>query len=312
MPGFFRRSASAISDGARKRIAALKPYPTLDTWRNPVTRGFARRLQNEEARRLLDEIDFEYRITSGAAGGVEGVFYETENAKDDAPIILFVHGGGFVAGGPKDNASSVLPICYLSGCNGFGPDYSLLPEAHYPTQIEEFSAVYHGLCGEHPGARFVVVAVSTGAAIALSAMMQWRDEGAPLPIGAVFLSPCVDGMGASDTQVSLAGRDPVIRSSRGAYIRNLFRYYAPGEALNNPAVSPLYGDFSGLPPMLAHAGGREVLMGDAARLVQAAGRVGVAARLQIYDGMYHRFHAHWSLDEARDAHREIAEFIQSL
>ncbi len=312
MPGFFHRSGSAISDGARKRIAALKPYPTLDMWRNPVTRVFARRLQNEDARKLLDEIDFEYRITEETAGDVDGVYYETENSSNDAPIILYVHGGGFVAGGPSENAASILPTCFLSGCNGFGPDYSLLPEATYPTQIEEINAVYHALCVGHPGARIVLFGESTGAAIALSAMMQWRNEGAHLPVGAVFISPCVDGLGASDTQISLDGRDPVIRSSRGSYMRNLFRFYAPDTALDDPGVSPLYGEFEGLPPILTQAGSREVLLGDAARLTQAASRAGVDARLQVFDGMYHRFHAHWSLDEAREAHRDIAEFILSL
>ncbi len=312
MPGFFRRSGGAVSDAARKRMAALKPHPTLDMWRNPVTRGIARRLQNEDARRLLGEIDFEYRMTEDTAGGVEGVYYETENATDGAPIILYVHGGGFVAGGPSDNAAGVLPTCYLSGCNGFGPDYALLPDAFYPTQIEEINAVYHALCAGQPGARIVLFGESTGAAIALSAMMQWRDEGAPLPVGAVFVSPCVDGMGASDTQITLDRRDPVIRSLRGSYMRNLFRFYAPDAALDDPRVSPLYGDFEGLPPILTQTGGREVLLGDAARLTQAASRAGVDARLQVFDGMYHRFHAHWSLDEARDAHRDIAEFIGAL
>ncbi len=312
MPGFFRRSGAAVSDGARKRMATLKPYPTLDMWRNPVTRGFARRLHNEESRRLLEEIDFDYRLTEGSVGGVEGVFYETENAANDAPIILYVHGGGFVAGGPTENAAGVLPTCYLSGCNGFGPDYSLLPDAAYPTQIEEVNAVYHALCADHAGARIILFGEATGAAIALSAMMQWRDEGAPLPVGAVFASPCVDGLGASDTQITLDGRDPVIRSVRGSYMRNLFRFYAPDAAPDDPGVSPIYGDFEGLPPMLTHAGGREVLLGDAARLTQAATRAGVDARLQVFDGMYHRFHAHWSLDEAREAHRDIAEFICSL
>ena len=143
-------------------------------------------------------------------------------------------------------------------------------------------------------------------------MMRWRDEGAPMPAGAVFLSPCLDGSGASDTQITLDKRDPLIRSMGGAYVRNLFRYYAPEAALNDPDVSPLYGRFEGLPPLLAHAGGREVLLGDAARLVNEASRAGVDARLMIYDGMYHLFHAHWSLDEARDAHQDIAAFIGAL
>ena len=312
MPGFFRRSNVPISDSARKRMAALKPYPTLDMWRNPVTRGFARRVRNEEARKTLHEIDFEYRMTQDSAGGVDGVVYETTNSRDDAPIIIFVHGGGFLAGGPKENAASILATCYCSGCTGFGPDYGLLPNAFYPTQIEEVSTAYHALCAQNPAERIILMAESTGAAIALSAMMRWRDEAAPLPAGAIFLSPCVDGLGASDTQITLDKRDPLIRSMRGAYTRNLFRYYAPDTALKDPGVSPLYGSFEGLPPILTHAGSREVFLGDAARLTQTAKRAGVDARLQVFDGMYHLFHAHWSLDEAREAHDDIAAFINAL
>ena len=311
MLGMNRKTGGAISEDARKRIAALKPYPTLDMWRNPVTRGFARRLLNEDFESALEEIDFDYRFTEESAGGVDGVHMETAGGREGAPFILFIHGAGFVAGGPAISAASVLPSCYLSGAEAFGPDYTLLPDAFYPAQIDEISAAYHAIAEHHPEG-VVLVAESTGAAMALSAMMRWRDDGAPQPRGAVFLSPCIDGMGASDTQITLDGRDPLIKSMRGAYMRNLFRFYAPEAPLDDPGVSPIYGRFDRLPPILAQAGSREVLLGDAARLTQAARRAGVDARLQVYDGMYHRFHAHWKLAEAREAHREIAAFIRSL
>lgn len=312
MPGFLRKAGPALSAEAQKRIAALKPYPTLDMWRNPVTRGFARRLIDDDWRKAIDEIDFDYRLTDTNIGGVDGVQYEASGTHEHGALILFVHGGGFVAGGPSVSASVVLPVCHLSGASGFGPDYSLLPDAEYPVQIEEISAVYHALCTEYPRTRIVLMAESTGGAVALAALMRWRNQGAPLPSGAVFLSPCLDGMGASDTQITLDGRDPLIKSLRGGYMRNLFRFYAPQSTLDDPDVSPIYGDFTGLPPILAQAGSREVMLGDAARLTQNARRAGVDARLQVYDGMYHRFHAHWALEEAREANGEIAAFISSL
>ncbi|MEO1251391.1 MAG: alpha/beta hydrolase fold domain-containing protein [Pseudomonadota bacterium] len=312
MPGFARKTGAAVSEDAKKRIAALKPYPSLDMWRNPVTRGFARKLLNDDWRTSVDEIDFEYRLSDASVGGVDGAHYETASSREGAPVILYIHGGGFVAGDPIVCASLVLPICFLTGGDGFGPAYSLLPEATYPVQIDEASDVWNALYTDYPEKRYVLLADSTGAAIALSALMRWRDAGWPLPSAAVFLSPCVDGKGASDTQITLDGRDPLIKSMRGAYMRNLFRYYAPDAQLEDPGVSPIYGDFSGLPPMLVHAGSREVMLGDAARLSASARRVGVDARLQIYDGMYHRFHANWSLAETREAHRDIADFIGAL
>ena len=312
MVGFSRKTGACVSEDARKRIARLKPYPTLDMWRNPVTRGFARKLQNEEWQRTLAELDFDYRSTATNLGGINGVGFETAGSRPDQPVILFVHGGGFVAGGPEICAASLLPSCYLSGADGIGLSYSLLPEAIFPIQIDELSNFYEALCTEHPQKRVVLLAESTGAAIALAALMAWRDQGQPLPAGAVFLSPFIDGTGASDTQISLDGRDPLIKSMRGNYVRNLFRFYAPDTPLDDPAVSPIYGDFTGLPPLLVQAGSREVMLGDAARLSQAARRAGVDTCLQVFDGMVHRFHAFWSLSETRDAHQDIADFIATL
>ncbi|MEM8772495.1 MAG: alpha/beta hydrolase [Pseudomonadota bacterium] len=313
---FLRKTGGAISDDARKRIASLKPLPTLDMWRNPVTRGFARRLANEEWRKSLDKIDFQFRFSATNFGGVDGVYMETDSADnastDPSPLILFVHGGGFVAGGAEVRAGSVLPSCHLSGCDAFGPDCSLLPEAVFPTQIDEADQAYRALCTEHSGRKIILFAESTGCAVALAALMRWREEGHPLPESVVLLSPCIDGTGASDTHIALDGRDPLIKSSHGAYARSLFRFYAPDHPLDDEAVSPIYGDFEKLPRMLIQAGSREVFLGDAARLSQHARRAGVDARLQIFDGMYQGFHADWDLQEAREAHQDIADFIRAL
>lgn len=210
------------------------------------------------------------------------------------------------------NAANALPVCHLSGCEGIGLDYTLLPRAFFPTQIEELDRVYASLTQETPGRRIVLLADSTGAAIALTALMRWRTKGLPAPAGAVFLSPCVDGAGASDTQITADHHDPLIRSMGGKFTRQLFRFYAPDRNLKDWEVSPIYGDFAYLPPMLVHTGSREVLLGDAARLSEAARRAGVETHLRVFDGMFHRFHMHWNLDEAKAAHADIADFIRTL
>jgi acetyl esterase/lipase len=125
----------------------------------------------------------------------------------------------------------------------------------------------------------------------------------------VFASPALDGAGASDTHRTLDGHDPLIRSNRGRNAQRLFQFYAPGEDLKNPMVSPIYGDFTDLPPMLIHVGSREVLLGDAARLAEASRQEGVKSTLRVFDGMFHLFHMHWSLAETKAAHQDIAEFI---
>ncbi len=312
MPVIARRTGTIISDAAKQRIVALKPYPTIDTWRNPLTRAIARRLMNDAWRKTLSEIDFEYRTTAFDIDGVACTHFETAASSPDAPLIFYIHGGGFVAGSSELTAGNLLPVCELSGCEGLGVDYTLLPEAHYPTQIDEVDKAYRAFVAASPTRKIILLSESTGAAIALAALMRWRKDGVLSPAGAIFLSPSIDGKGASDSQITNDRHDPVIRSMGGKYVRQLFSFYAPGADPADPAVSPIYGKFEDLPPFMIHVGGREVLLGDAARLSEAARKAGVDVRLRVFDGMFHRFHMHWSLEEARSAHEDLAEFVKGV
>jgi len=312
MPVIAPRTGAAVSDSAKARLAHLKTYPTLDTWRNPLTRPIARHFVHEAWLKTVNEIDFEYRLSDRKVGGVRCVLYETDGERKDAPVVLYVHGGEFISGSPETHAAIVLPPCRLSGAQAVGVDFSLLPEARFPTQLDEVDHVYKGLRSAEPDRKIVLMADSTGAALALAAMMRWRDGGLAAPAGAVFISPCVDGAGASDTHIALDGQDPLIRSFGGKFFRQLFGYYAPGCDLRNPEISPIYGRFEWLPPLLIHVGAREVLLGDAARLAETARRAGVDAQLRVFDGMFHLFHMHWSLDEAKAAHQDVADFIKGL
>lgn len=312
MPVIARRTGTAISDGAKARIAALKAYPTLDTWRNPLTRGIARHFAHDAWSKTLKEIDFEYRLSDAEIAGVSCTRYETAAADASGPLLINIHGGHFVSGSAATHAAIALPLCRLAGAEGLGINYTLLPEAFFPTQIEEIDRVYKALTEASPGRKIVFVADGVGVALVLSAMMAWRDEGAPAPAGAICLSPCVDGAGASDSHVALDGHDPLIRSSGGRFFRQLFHFYAPERGLEDPAVSPIYGSFQWLPPMMIHAGGRDVLLGDAARLAERARRAGVDVSLRVFDGMFHGFHMHWRLEETRAAHEDLADFVRRL
>lgn len=311
MPIYARRTGNALSSGAKIRLANIKPYPALYVWLNPLTRGIAQRIANENWVRTLEEIDFSYRMQDITISGVPCVKYETEATSKNKKRILYIHGGAFVAGSPRVNASTVLPICHLTGLEGIGVDYTLLPEGRFPTAIDEVDRVYRSLITDELGDDFVIVADSAGGTIALSCLMRWRDDGVKLPCAAVFLSPVVDGNGASDTQITVDGHDPLISSNGGKNIRRLFEYYAPGMNTKDPRISPIYGEFSDLPPLLVHVGSREVQLGDAARLAETARRAGTESHLRVFDGMFHLFHMHWKMDEAKAAHEDIGAFIAS-
>ncbi|WP_411816402.1 alpha/beta hydrolase [Hyphococcus sp. DH-69] len=304
-----RRLGKSMSETARQRIHSLRAYPTLETWMNPLTRSLARHFANQDWLKTQDEIDFTYRISDVVIGGRDCAAYETENTTDTDQMILYIHGGGIVSGSPRINASMILPTCHLSGVPGIGASYTLLPEARFPTQINEIDAVYKALLESHPNKDIILIGDSFGGGIAVSCLLKWRDEKIKLPSRVVLASPALDGTGASDTHVTLDGHDPLMKSNGGRACRRLFNFYAPGQDLKNPMVSPIYGDLTGLPPTLIHVGSREILLGDAARFAEGLRRAGVQSTLRVFDGMFHLFHMHWALEEAKEAHADIAHFI---
>ncbi len=304
-----RRFGPALSNNTRQRMAELRAYPALETWLNPVTRGLARRLANMEWQKTLDEIDFEYRMTEEEIAGRPCVRYETAGARRNDLFILYVHGGGLVCGSPRLNASMVLPAIRLTGAEAVGASYTLLPEGRFPTPLDDVDAIYKALLPAQENKRIVILSDSMGCSLALANLLRWRDEGVRLPDRVVLVSPALDGAAESDTYRTLDRHDPLIRSHNGRNAQKLFQFYAPDEDLKNPLISPIYGYFPGLPPMLVHVGSREVLLGDAARVAEHARRANVESTLRVFDGMFHLFHMHWSLSETKAAHEDIADFI---
>ncbi len=285
-------------------------YPPIDGMSNPLTRSVARRLVNPTWERTLNELDFPYSMTSLTIEDVQCVHIKTENFHEGSPIIIYTHAGAFIAGSARINAAAVIPSVQLSGCEAYSVEYTLAPEKQYPVQRDEVLTVYSALRKKYGHSRkIILMGDSAGGNIALSAALKLRDEGDVLPDQLVLLSPSLDGLVASDTMITLCKKDPLIKRAGIGSLKSVFKHYAGDTPLDDPGVSPIYADLTGMPGVLLHVGSREALLGDSARLSEAARRFGVKATLRVFDGMFHLFHLHWSLPEAKSAHEDIADFI---
>ena len=90
------------------------------------------------------------------------------------------------------------------------------------------------------------------------------------------------------------------------------RYYV-GEnySLDNPLVSPLFAELSGLPPTLVQVGSKEILLDDANRFKALAEAANKSVELSIYPGMWHVFQmfSPW-VDMAEQSILDIRNFIE--
>ena len=143
----------------------------------------------------------------------------------------------------------------------------------------------YGPAGEGVPREVFLAGDSAGGNLTMALMLRLRDEGRNLPKAAAAFSPTTDFTGSSPSMTERAHLDPSIDPQMVPWIASL--YVTDGTPLTHPYVSPAFGDFSGLPPFLVHAGEREVLHDDGKRVVEKAKQAGVDARFKTLPGLIH-------------------------
>ena len=85
----------------------------------------------------------------------------------------------------------------------------------------------------------------------------------------------------------------------------------PQEELLNPCISPLFGDFTGFPPVYIQVGDNEILLSDSVELHKRLLGANVSARLDCFAGMWHVFQMS-PFKTAYEAMDKNAEFIYDI
>jgi len=205
-----------------------------------------------------------------------------------AGAMLYLHGGGYCIGSLATHRHLVGHLSLAAGLRCLALDYRLAPEHPFPAALDDALAAYRWLLAAGVAPRSLVVAGdSAGGGLALAMLVALRDGGTPLPAAAVCLSPWVDLGLDAETLATNAGIDPLVTR---AGLAQMARDYLAGADPRTPLASPLYADLGGLPPLLVHVGGREVLLDDARRLAVRARAAGVAVTLEIWPNAVHCWH----------------------
>jgi acetyl esterase/lipase len=240
------------------------------------------------------------------AGGVSSLALST--GAERGPTVLYLHGGGYIVGSAYGYRPLVGALVAAAGVDALLPDYRLAPEHPFPAALEDALSAYRWLA-EQPGDGGILVAGdSAGGGLACSLLVTLKAQGLPLPAGAVLLCPGVDLTGEGILSPEVA-RDPDALSAS----RRSADAYLAGHPIDDPVVSPLAADFTGMPPMLIQTATGDRFMPEGRLLAEHASRQGVDARLELYPADTHVFHVFWSfLPEAADAVQQAGGFIREM
>src|SRR5258707_6095015 len=241
------------------------------------------------------------------AGGVPADRVTTAASRHDRHII-YLHGGGYVAGWAglcRDltwRLATLCRVCVLS------IDYRLAPEHPCRAALDDAVAAYRWLLaqGADPK-RIALMGDSSGGGLVFATLLRLRDEGVELPAAAVAVSPWTDLALTGPSLHLNAIIDPLIPVELAPRLVDLC--LAAANPLN-PYASPLYGDPTGLPPTLILAGAAEVLRCDAVRMADKMRAAGCHVEIEIWPHMWHVWYMCMRvMPEAKAAVSRIATFV---
>ena len=219
---------------------------------------------------------------------IEGIPAEwIECPESNNGILLYLHGGAYALGSINSHRELVARLAVSTGCAALAINYRLAPEDPYPAALEDSLKAYAWLIAQgHDPARIFLAGDSAGGGLAIAALLALRDEGNPLPAGAVCFSPWFDLTLSGESVSGNAKVDPVLS---GSVLMKYAEQYAGSRKIDDPLVSPLFAELRGLPPVYIQTGSREILLSDAVRLYRKLADAGARVRLDLYEGLHHSF-----------------------
>lgn len=245
-------------------------------------------------------------IREVSINGMYGEWISVDRAHMKKYIIFYCHGGGYMTGSSLYARTLTTKLATSTSMDVFCFDYRLAPENPYPAAIDDALRAWDYVMQLGYGARDVIVAGdSAGGNMALSLVHHLKEQERILPRGLLLMSPWTDMTCSGKSYDTRKDVDPVLDAP---YINRAISCYAPDEDLENPFISPLFGDFENFPPTYIQVGDNEILLQDAVMLHKAMQKDKVSAKLDIFHGMWHVFQMS-PFKTAYEAMDRNAEFI---
>lgn len=274
---------------------------------NDATRSLADARNELDALSSVFPVDPDITVTPEDAGGVPAEWLEAPEI-DAGRVVLYFHGGAYTQGSLLSHRSLCGRLSRACRARVLAVDYRLAPEHPHPAAVEDATTAYRwSLAQGREPHQIVVAGDSAGGGLTTATLLALRDDGAPLPAGAVLLSPWVDLTMSGDSIESRAEQDPICSP---ASLQESATWYVGDGDPAAPLVSPLFADLSGLPPVLILVGTAEVLLDDATRLADAARQAGVDVTLEVQDDLIHVYPMLAGIPEADQAVDRIGRWVR--
>ena len=220
--------------------------------------------------------------------------------------ILYAHGGGYVSGGLDYARILAGKMAMATGFTVFSFAYRLAPEHTYPAALDDGLAVWEYLTvNKYTADQILIAGDSAGGNLALCLVQKLISQKRDLPKEILLFSPWTDMTGTASSYETNRNSDPILT---GEYVMNASKAYIGDKDPYDPAFSPLFGDFTGFPPMFIMAGRNGILLDDSIGLMEKAEQAGVKVRLDIEEKGWHVYQQ-MPIPMAKNAMKRLSEHV---
>ncbi|MES1217816.1 MAG: alpha/beta hydrolase [Bacteroidota bacterium] len=262
-------------------------------------------LSPEDARKVLIDAQKSVKVNySGIEESERTIMQDGENVRihitkpigvsADAPVFIFIHGGGWVLGDYPTHRRLVRDLVIESGAVAVFPDYTPSPEAHYPVAINQIYATIkwvseHGNKIGVNGKNLAVVGNSVGGNMTASVVLMAKEKNGPPIKLQVMLWPVTDANFETGSYKELGEGRFLTKNMMIWFWDN----YLPDKNVRKEIfASPLQASLeqlNGLPPALIQTAENDVLRDEGEAYARKLDEAGVPVTLTRYGGLIHDY-----------------------
>lgn len=225
-------------------------------------------------------------------------------------VILYLPGGAYVMRMPNAHSAMVSRLCKNANARALMAYYRLAPEHPFPACLDDSLLSYQWLLDQGIAPEQIAIAGdSAGGGLTLSTLLGIKDRGLPMPGCAYMLSPLLDVNDQAPSRWKNAMSDTALPAPQHRALNPRPLYLGENDP-TDPMVSPINGDFTGLPPLYIQVSDSEMLLDDSLRLARRGHTYDVEVTVDLWHKVPHVWQAFGFLPESGEALEKAARFLR--
>ena len=253
------------------------------------------------------DVEFSSDVKEEAFEGIQ-VFALNDQNSLKQKVIFYIHGGAWTNQPLNLHWLFMDKMAQSLNAKIIAPIYPKVPHFNYKDTYPKILNLYKEILGTIESSnQLTIMGDSAGGNITLGLAHLLKMNHLPQPKDIILLSACVD-MGLENPLIpEYEEKDPMLASEGMEVITKI---WAADKNLNDPLISPIYGDFKGLGKITHFIGTHESLYPDAIKFDEKLIEQGIEINTFVYPKMNHVFVV-MPIPEAKDAQQKIINIISN-